>query len=140
MLDISPALLLVAVAVFLVMLILLNKVLYRPLLAFVQNRDNSIASDYENAGKNTSDIGAYQEEAERILREAKVEAAKIRAEVIQESKDAALKKIEQRKAELEEEYVAFLEGLDKERIELKNGLLAQMPLFKEGVQAKLNQI
>ncbi|MBE0495548.1 MAG: F0F1 ATP synthase subunit B' [Campylobacterales bacterium] len=140
MLDISPALLLMAVAVFLVMLILLNKVLYRPLLEFVQNRNNSIASDYENAGKNTSDISAYQEEAERILREAKTEAAKIRAEVIQESKDAALKKIEQRKAELEEEYVAFLEGLDKERIELKNGLLAQMPLFKEGIQGKLNQI
>lgn len=140
MLDISPALLLVAVAVFLVMLVLLNKMLYRPLLEFIHNRDSAIANDYENAGKNTSDINAYQEEAERIIREAKVEAVRVRADFIQEFKDAALKKVEQRKAELEEEYTAFLEGLDKERVELKSGLLAQMPLFKESVQSKLNQI
>jgi F-type H+-transporting ATPase subunit b len=140
MLDVSPALLLVAVATFLVMLVLLNKMLYRPLLEFVQNRDKAIANDYENAGKNTSDISAYQEEAERIIREAKAEAAKIRADVIQEAKETSLRKIEQRKAELEEEYGAFLEGLGKERTELKTSLLEQMPVFKDGIQTKLQHI
>lgn len=140
MLDISPALLLVAVTTFLVMLVLLNKMLYRPLLEFVQNRDKAIANDYENAGKNTSDISAYQEEAERIIREAKAEAAKIRADVIQEAKETSLRKIEQRKAELEEEYGAFLEGLGKERTELKTSLLEQMPVFKDGIQTKLQHI
>lgn len=140
MLDVSPALLLVAVATFLVMLVLLNKMLYRPLLEFVQNRDKAIANDYENAGKNTSDISAYQEEAERIIREAKAEAAKIRADVIQEAKETSLRKIEQRKAELEEEYGAFLEGLGKKRTELKTSLLEQMPVFKDGIQTKLQHI
>jgi len=140
MLDVSPALLLVAVATFLVMLVLLNKMLYRPLLEFVQNRDKAIANDYENAGKNTSDISAYQEEAERIIREAKAEATKIRADVIQEAKETSLRKIEQRKAELEEEYGAFLEGLSKERVELKTSLLEQMPMFKDGIQTKLQHI
>ena len=140
MLDISPALLLVAVTTFLVMLVLLNKMLYRPLLEFVQNRDKAIANDYENAGKNTSDISAYQEEAERIIREAKAEATKIRADVIQEAKETSLRKIEQRKAELEEEYGAFLEGLSKERVELKTSLLEQMPMFKDGIQTKLQHI
>ncbi|WP_193433046.1 hypothetical protein [Sulfurospirillum diekertiae] len=33
------------------MLILLNKTLYRPLLEFIDNRNNSINRDLENAGK-----------------------------------------------------------------------------------------
>jgi F-type H+-transporting ATPase subunit b len=140
MLDISPALLLVNAVIFLIMLMVLNKIMYRPLMEFIQNRNDAIASDLESAGKNSSDISSYQEEAERVIKEAKAEAGKVRAQMLQETKDAAQKKVEQRKAELEEEYVAFLEGLDKERTELKQSLFAKMPLFKEGVQAKLNQI
>ncbi len=140
MLDISPALLLITVSVFLVLLVTLNKILYRPLLDFMQNRNDSIANDYENAGKNSSDVAAYHEEAERIIREAKVEAGMIRAKAIDAAKTSTAKKIDQRKAELEEEYLAFLEGLETERGEFKNTLMSQMPQYQESVKAKLNQI
>ncbi len=140
MLEISPVLLLITVTVFLVLLFILNKILYRPLLEFMKNRDDSIAIDYENAGKNTSDVASYHEEAQRLIREAKIEAGLVRTKAIEAAKAHATKKLEQQKAELEEEYAAFLEGLDAERTEFKNGLLAQMPLYKEGIKAKLNQI
>lgn len=140
MLDISPVLLLVTTSVFLILLVLLNKILYRPLLEFIASRNDSIKRDFENAGKNASDVTAYYEEADKIILEAKAQAGKIRAAAIEEARTVAATKVEQRKAELEEEYAAFLKDLDAERTEFKNGLLAQMPLFKEGVKAKLSQI
>jgi len=140
MLDISPALLLITVTVFLVLLVTLNKILYRPLLEFIQNRNDSIAADYENAGKNSNDVSAFHDEADRIIKEAKAEAGIIRTEAIEAAKASIAKKIDQRKAELEEEYLAFLEGLESERAEFKTTLLSHMPQYKDGIKAKLNQI
>jgi len=137
MLDIIPALLLVTGTVFLVMLILLNKTLYKPLLEFIDNRNNSINRDLENAGKNASDVVAYYKEVETILSEGKVEAAKIREVALNEK---ASKKVEQKKSDLEMQNVAFFKALESEKDEFKNGLLAQMPLFKESIAAKLSHI
>ena len=97
MLDIIPALLLTTGTVFLVLLVILNKTLYKPLLEFIDNRNNSINRDLENAGKNASDVVAYYQEVEAILSEGKVEAAKIREAALTEAKEKAAKKIEQKK-------------------------------------------
>lgn len=97
MLDIIPALLLVTGTVFLVLLILLNKTLYKPLLEFIDNRNNSINRDLENAGKNASDVVAYYKEVETILSEGKMEAAKIREAALNEAKEKAAKKVEQKR-------------------------------------------
>jgi len=140
MLDISPALLLVTVLVFLVLLIVLNKILYKPLLEFMGNRDESIKRDLENAGKNTSDVEAYFKESNQIILDAKAEAGKIREVALNEAKEISVKQIEQKKSELEEEYVSFLKDLDTEKIEFRNSLSAQMPIFRDSVKQKLSQI
>ena len=128
MLDIIPALLLVTGTVFLVLLIVLNKTLYKPLLEFIDNRNNSINRDLSNAGKNASDVVAYYRDAE---------AVKIREAAINEGKEKAHRKIEQKKSEIEAQNVSFLQELEAQKVEFKNSLLAQMPLFKESVIAKL---
>ncbi|MDD3323787.1 MAG: FoF1 ATP synthase subunit B' [Sulfurospirillaceae bacterium] len=140
MLDIVPALLLVTGTVFLVLLIVLNKTLYKPLLEFIDNRNNSIKSDLENAGKNASDVTAYYQKADSIILEAKAEAAKIRDAAISQARELVAKKIEQRKSELESQNAVFMKELEAERVEFKEGLLAQMPLYSESIKAKLNQI
>lgn len=140
MLDISLFLLLTTTILFLALLVYLNKTLYRPLLEFVENRDNIIEKDKKNATKNEEDIQAYENEARDIILEAKAEAAKERAKVLDEAREQVASKIEQRKAELDEEYELFLKNMKSEQTELKNGLLAQIPLFREGVKAKLNQL
>lgn len=140
MLDISPALLLVTVLVFLVLLIVLNKILYKPLLEFMGDRDESIKRDLENAGKNTSDVEAYFKESNQIILDAKAEAGKIREVALNEAKEISVKQIEQKKSELEEEYVSFLKDLDTEKIEFRNSLSAQIPIFKDSVKQKLSQI
>jgi len=69
-----------------------------------------------------------------------MEAVKIREAALCEAKEKAFKKLEQKKSELEAQNSAFLRALEVEKIEFKNGLLLQMPLFKESVIAKLSNI
>ncbi len=140
MLDISPILLLVTGFVFFTLLILLNKILYRPLLEFIDNRNDSIKRDLENAGKNTSDVEAYFKEADQIIRNAKAEAGKIREVALNEAKEIAAKKVEQKQSELEEEYTAFLKDLEADKTEFQESLNAHIPLFRDSIKQKLGNI
>jgi len=140
MLDISPILLLVTGFVFFTLLILLNKILYKPLLEFIDNRNESIKRDFENAGKNTSDVEAYYKEADQIILEAKAEAGKIREVALSEAKEIAAKKVEQKQSELEEKYTLFLKDLEAEKTEFQANLNANIPLFRDSIKQKLSSI
>jgi F-type H+-transporting ATPase subunit b len=140
MVDISPILLLVTVVVFFTLLIILNKILYKPLLTFIDNRNESIKRDLENAGRNTSDVEAYYKEADQIIREAKAEAGKIREAALSEAKEIAAKKVEQKQSELDEEYALFLKDLNAEKIEFTESLSAKIPLFRDSIKQKLGNI
>lgn len=140
MLNIVPPLLLVTGTVFLVLLILLNKMFYKPLMEFMDNRNNSISRDLENAGKNASDVVAYYQEIEAILAEGRVEAAKIKETALNEAREKAAQKIVQKKSEIEAQAIAFANEIAAEREVFKSSLLGQVPLFQERVVAKLNKI
>ena len=140
MLDISPILLLVTGFVFFTLLIVLNKILYRPLLEFIDNRNDSIKRDLENAGKNTSDVEAYFKEADQIIRDAKAKAGKIREVALNEAKEIAAKKVEQKQSELEEEYTSFLKDLAADKTEFQESLNAHIPLFRDSIKQKLGNI
>jgi F-type H+-transporting ATPase subunit b len=140
MLDISPILLLVTGFVFFTLLILLNKILYRPLLEFIDNRNDSIKRDLENAGKNTSDVEAYYKEADQIVLTAKAEAGKIREAALSEAKEIAAKKVEQKQSELDEEYTLFLKDLEADKTEFQASLSANIPLFRDSIKQKLGNI
>jgi len=140
MLDISPILLLVTIVVFFTLLIVLNKILYKPLLGFIDNRNESINRDLENAGKNTSDVEAYYEEANQIILEAKAQAGKIREAALSEAREIAAKKVEQRQSELEEEYTLFLKDLNADRTDFEVSLSAKIPLFRDSIKQKLGNI
>jgi len=140
MLDISPILLLVTGSVFFTLLILLNKILYKPLLEFIDNRNDSIKRDLENAGKNTSDVEVYHKEADQIIHDAKAEAGKIREAALSEAKEIAAKKVEQKQSELDEEYTLFLKDLEADKTEFQASLNANIPLFRDSIKQKLGNI
>jgi F-type H+-transporting ATPase subunit b len=140
MLDISPILLLVTLVVFFVLLAILNKTLYKPLLSFMDKRNESIKRDLENAGKNASDVEAYYKEANQIILEAKAEAGKIKEAALSEAKEVAAKRVEQKQSELEEEYAMFLKDLDAEKKEFQESLSSSIPLFRDAIKQKLGSI
>lgn len=140
MLDISPMLLGSTLIVFLVLIAALNSLLYKPLFSYMEKRDADIKKDLEQVGNNDAEIAAFHAKAEKIVSDAKLEAAALREKVIAEAKMAANSKIEAKRAEMAQEYTKFEDALSEERARLKSGLLAEVPAFQAAVSAKLSQI
>jgi len=140
MLDLIPELFFVTGVIFLVLMVILNKTLYKPLLGFMENREKSIKRDLDNAGKNSDEVAAFKKEAEGIILEAITKANKLKESALMIAKDAALKELENKKNELESKYSQFLRKLETQKIEFKNSLQEQLPQFRANVKAKLKQI
>jgi F-type H+-transporting ATPase subunit b len=140
MLDISPILLLSSGIVFLLVLARLNSCLYKPLFKHMDDRDNQIKSDMENAKNNSADIDGMLEEVNNIINQAKKEALSIREKAKLEATDIATIKLTEYKAEMEVKYNTFTKSLLEEKLILEKSLISKMPLFQEGLKAKLSSI
>ena len=140
MLDIDLSLMLFVLALFLILLAILNQMLYKPLLKFMDDRDNSIANDLDVARGLSGSSDALHAEAKGILDEARSSASDIRKKAVDEAKVLAESKAENRRAELDKEHVSFMESLENEKETLRNSLLSQMPLFKESLKAKFSKL
>ena len=140
MLDIHLSLMLFVLALFLTLLVLLNNMLYQPLVKFMDDRDHSIANDLEAAKGLSGNSDELNAKADEIISNAKNEAAGIRQKAIDDQKTLAASKIETKQNELETEYNKFVEKLNSDKENLKNSLLSQMPLFKESLKAKFSKL
>ena len=140
MLDISVPLMLFDLVLFLSLLVVLNRMLYKPLLKFMDDRDNSIANDLSAAKSLSGNSEALHAEAEGILDEARSKASEIRQKAVEEAKVVAESKAENKRAELNKEHVSFMDKLESERDALRNSLLSQMPLFKQSLKAKFSKL
>jgi len=127
-------------ALFLTLLVLLNNMLFQPLLKFMDDRDNSIAKDLKAAKSLSGNTDELNAKAEENISNAKNEAAAIRQNAIDAEKALAAEKVESKQSELVKEYAKFAEQLDAEKESLKKALLSQMPLFKESLKAKFSKL
>lgn len=140
MLDINPILLLITFVVFVSLIAVLNSWLYNPLFAYMNKRDEDIKKDLEKVGSNDDEISELHAKAESIVMNAKLEAAALREKVIADAKELAESKLEAKRAELAKEYLDFEESLAESKDKLTADLMSQVPVFKEAVKAKFNQI
>lgn len=140
MLDIDPVLLLLSGAIFLLVLMRLNSCLFKPLLKHMDEREESIKSDMENAKNNAANVDGMLAEANDIIAAAKKEAASIRENAYAEANEVAASKLESAKSNIESKYNDFVASLDEETKVLKDTLLAQMPQYKESLKAKISSI
>lgn len=139
-LEVNPLMFGLTLVVFLFMIALLNNWLYKPMLAYMEDRDTSIKNDLSEANSNDSDIKALEEKAKSIIDEAKAEAATLRQKMLDDAKLLASSKIEAKRSELESEYATFTADLKVEREALKSSLLSQKSLFQDSLKAKFSQI
>ncbi len=140
MLDIHVGLMFFVLALFLTLLVVLNRMLFQPLLKFMDDRDRTIAKDLEAAKGLSGNSEELNAKAEENLSKAKSEAAAIRQKAVEEAKASAAQKVEAKQAELDKAYGEFAEKLAEEKENLKNELLSQMPLFKESLKAKFSKL
>lgn len=140
MLDLSPLLVLSSAATFLVVLLILNSILYRPLVSFMDKRSADIKRDLDNAQSNDDEVKALLAEADSIIAEAKSESYGIKERAIQEFKDMAEATKADKVSSIEEKFAEFEKSFANDCDTLKNELLAQTPSFKSSVQTRLSQL
>jgi F-type H+-transporting ATPase subunit b len=133
-------LLLISAVIFLLVLARLNSCLFKPLLAHMDERSESIKKDLENAKNNAADVEGILAEASEIISKAKKEAAAVREDASKEANDAANTKLSAAKSEIESKYNDFVQSLEAEKTALKSSLVSQMPLFQESLKNKLSSI
>jgi len=140
MLDISPLLLISTAVVFLILIAVLNGMLYKPLFAFMEKRDQDIQNDLAEIGSNDAEVNALNETAQSIVSEARLQAAAEREKVIADAKEAAAAAMGAKQAELAKAYEAFEAELAKDREALQTALAAEVPVYVDAVNAKISKI
>ena len=140
MLDINPYLLIATLAVFLTLIATLNSWLYNPLFNYMNKRDDIIKNDMQKAGSNDNEINDLRAKADKIVMDAKLDAATLREKVIADAKELVESKLEAKRAELAVEYIEFEKSLNESKEALENDLKSQVPLFKDALNAKFSQI
>jgi len=98
---------------FIVLLVILTKLLYRPFLAKMEERTAAIKNSLEEAQAARAEAARQQEENEARLRAAHAEAATIRAQALREAGEESRKQIEAAQAQakkLVEDTKAQLDG------------------------------
>ena len=140
MLDISAFLVAFMIVLFLVLIFVLNNIMYKPLMDFMQKRDKSIADDLSVINANDSEITELEKKANENIAKAKAEANDIKTSMINRVKDELSKKIEAKKEALEGELLSFIESLNKKREALKAELSSNAAQYKKAVEAKIKNI
>ncbi|MBO7155373.1 MAG: F0F1 ATP synthase subunit B' [Campylobacter sp.] len=140
MLHIDPPLLLITLVIFLGLIFVLNSILYKPLLGFIDDRNKSIKNDEESVSKNASDTGNYEAQIEKIIGDARAEAQAKKHAALSEAKERAATKVAIKKESLEADFDSFMAGLADRKAELKSNLTAKIPELKSTLAGSLSKM
>lgn len=137
MLDIDPNLLAFEIVTFLALVAILNTVLYKPLLGFMEERNSNLKADAGLAGAQESEREALNAEATALIAEAKSEESKIRHEAVAKAKAEAAIKINAAKESVEVEISNFSGELIAQKAELKATIIANQESYKQSLAKAL---
>ncbi len=137
MLDIDPNLLAFEIVTFLALVAILNTVLYKPLLGFMEERNSNLKADAGLAGAQESEREALNAEATALIAEAKSEGSKIRHEAVAKAKAEAAIKINAAKESVEVEISNFSGELIAQKAELKATIIANQESYKQSLAKAL---
>ncbi len=140
MLDIQFGVLLFIAVLFLALIFILNKMLYQPLLAFMDKRDETIKDDMKSAKQMGNDVEEAQKVAHDTILEAKSQAHKIRESATAQAKEKAEKLIDSAKETIDGKYNDFTQSLLSQREELKKSISANVPAYQKSIQNKLKKL
>lgn len=137
--DVQFSTMLATFIIFLAMIIILNSLLYKPLLKFMSDRDDSIASDENKVQQNAAQMDSFNEDLEKIKEETRAEVAAIKHQIINEAKSLKEQEINAKKEENEQKLKVFYNELLNKKSALKESLKAQIPAWQEALKENLNK-
>jgi len=129
MLNLDPGMMIWGWITFIVLLILLYKVAWKPILSTIDKRENTIQDSLDSAknaqeeaekllSKHQEMIKSAEQEAQNLIRENKDLAEKSKQEVLAQARNTAQNFIEKAKADIEKEKEAALLSLRTEVADL----------------------
>lgn len=122
LLSVNPGLIIWTIVIFILLLLLLRKIAWKPLLTALNNREESIKNAIENAEKLNADAQRLIEENKKnlaeanaqsmkIINESKEMANKVREEMISKANADARKIVDQAQSDIEHQKDAALNEL-----------------------------
>ncbi|BAW70790.1 FoF1 ATP synthase subunit B' [Helicobacter pylori] len=135
--SVNPYLMAVVFVVFVLLLWAMNVWVYRPLLAFMDNRQAEIKDSLAKIKTDNTQSVEIRHQIDVLLKEAAEKRREMIAEAIQkaiESYDAVIK---QKENELNQEFEAFAKQLQNEKQILKEQLQVQMPVFENELNKRV---
>ncbi|AJF09849.1 ATP F0F1 synthase subunit B' [Helicobacter pylori] len=127
----------VVFVVFVLLLWAMNVWVYRPLLAFMDNRQAEIKDSLAKIKTDNAQSVEIGHQIEALLKEAAEKRREIIAEAIQKATESYDAVIKQKENELNQEFEAFAKQLQNEKQALKEQLQAQMPVFEDELNKRV---
>ncbi len=138
--DIALSTMLATGVIFLAVIFILNVLLYKPLLKFMDERAVSIDNDEKKVKENAQEMSDFGEELENIKKQTRDEIAAIKQKATMEARNSADNEIAKKKTELESKMQDFYTQLNAEKTELENELRVRLPLMQEALKKRLKDI
>ncbi len=127
----------VVFVVFVLLLWAMNVWVYRPLLAFMDNRQAEIKDSLAKIKTDNAQSVEIRHQIETLLKEAAEKRREMIAEAIQKAAESYDAVIKQKENELNQEFEAFAKQLQNEKQVLKEQLQAQMPVFESELNKRV---
>jgi F-type H+-transporting ATPase subunit b len=129
MFDINPGLMVWTVVTFLLLLVILGKFAWKPLLQALHDREDSIRDSLEQAQKareeaadllkqNAENMARADEEYQKVIREGRALADKLREEVVSKARQQAQRELQMAKEEIQRDVEAAKQQLRSEVADL----------------------
>lgn len=137
MLDVSPLLLAFETAVFLSLIFFLNKLLYVPLLSFMDKRGGLLDEEDGELSLNAKKCEELKASADAALAAANAEAMRIRNEAFSSAKAESEAIISQTKEKLKENFENYTHIMAEEEKALRAYLVSCHTTFEDAIQKNL---
>lgn len=138
--DIALSTMLATAVIFLAVIFILNVLLYKPLLKFMDERAVSIDNDEKKVKDNFEEMTNFGEELTKIKQDTRDEINAIKQKATAQARSLADEEIHKKKDELEQKMQAFTTQLLQEKNELEHELKLRLPLWQESLRKKIKEL
>ncbi len=138
--DIALSTMLATAVIFLAVIFILNVLLYKPLLKFMDERAVSIDNDEKKVKDNFEEMTNFGEELTKIRQDTRDEINAIKQKATAQARSLADEEIQKKKDELEQKMQAFTTQLLQEKNELEHELKLRLPLWQESLRKKIKEL
>ena len=145
LLDVNPGLMIWTVVTFIILLFILKKVAWKPILSALDKRESDIKEALEQAQKakeeakkilaeNQANLSKAEEESKKIIEQSRSYAESLKEQMITESKEQAKKIVDDASSEIQRKQEAAFEELKTQIAEI--AINAAEKIIRESLDAQ----